>query len=149
MLVGVVGVLVPVLPGLLLVWAAGVAWVWLDGAGPLRIAVGVLLTLMLVAGTVAKYVLPARTASGAGAPRSTLVIGALGAVAGFFLIPVAGAVVGGVGAVLLTEMARFQAFAPAWRSTWGVLRAIGLGMVVELATALAMLGTWTLAAVLV
>src|SRR5689334_15440972 len=87
MVVGVVGVVVPVLPGLLLAWAAGLVWVWQDGAGPARVAVGGVLTVLLVAGTGAKYVLPARSASGAGAPRSTLLLGVAGAVAGFFLIP--------------------------------------------------------------
>ena len=64
MLVGVVGVVVPVLPGLLLSWAAGLIWVWQDGGGPARVLVGVVLTGLLVAGTGAKYLLPARTASG-------------------------------------------------------------------------------------
>ena len=148
MLVGIVGVFIPVLPGLLLIWAAGIAWVWADGAGPGRIAVGVLLTILLVGGTVAKYVSPARSATGAGAPRSTLVLGALGAVAGFFLIPVLGVVVGGVGAVYLAEQARLRDPRGAWRSTWVVLRAIGIGMLVELATAVVMFGTWLVAAVL-
>ena len=145
MLVGIVGVVVPVLPGLVLVWAAGLTWVWLDGAGPARIAVGVLLTLLLVVGTVAKYALPARSASGAGAPRSTLLLGAVGAVVGFFVIPVVGVVVGGVGAVFLAELARLQDAKTAWRSTWLVLRGVGIGMLVELATAVLMLGTWATA----
>ena len=58
MVVGIAGVVVPVLPGLFLVWAAGIVWVWLDGGGAARIVVGVLLTGLLVVGTVAKYVLP-------------------------------------------------------------------------------------------
>ena len=92
MVVGIAGVVVPVLPGLFLVWAAGIVWVWLDGGGAARIVVGVLLTGLLVVGTVAKYVLPARSATGAGAPRTTLLIGAVGGIAGFFLIPVVGVV---------------------------------------------------------
>jgi uncharacterized protein len=143
MLVGVAGVVVPVLPGLLLVWAAGVAWVWLDGGGTTRIVVGLLLTALLVVGTVAKYALPARSATGLGAPRSTLVLGAAGAVAGFFLIPVVGVVVGGVGAVFLAEVARVRDAGTAWRSTRAVLRAVGVGMLIELATAVLMLGTWS------
>jgi uncharacterized protein YqgC (DUF456 family) len=148
MVVGVAGVVVPVLPGLLLVWAAGIVWVWLDGAGPGRITVGVLLTLLLVVGTIAKYVLPARSASGAGAPRSTLLLGIVGAVLGFFLIPVVGMVVGGVGAVFLAELSRLHDGRSAWRSTRAVLRAVGIGMLVELATALLMLGTWTVGVLL-
>lgn len=142
MLVGVVGVVVPVLPGLLLAWAAGLVWVWQDGGGPGRAAVGVVLTALLVAGTGAKYVLPARSASGAGAPRSTLLAGVLGAVAGFFLLPVVGVVVGGVGAVYLAELHRLHDSPAAGRSTWGVLKAVGIGMLVELAAALLMLGSW-------
>jgi uncharacterized protein YqgC (DUF456 family) len=143
MVVGIAGVVVPVLPGLLLVWAAGIVWVWLDGGGATRIVVGVLLTALLVVGTVAKYVLPARSATGAGAPRVTLLVGALGGVAGFFLIPVVGVVVGGVVAVYLAELVRLQHPGTAWRSTWAVLRAVGIGMLIELATAVLMLGTWT------
>ena len=143
MLVGIVGVVVPVLPGLVLVWGAGLVWVWLDGGGPGRIAVGVLLTLLLVVGTVVKYALPARSASGAGAPRTTLLLGVAGAVVGLFVIPVVGVVVGGVGAVFVAELVRLQDARTAWRSTWAVLRAVGIGILVELTAAVLMLGTWT------
>ncbi len=142
MLVGVAGVVVPVLPGLALVWAAGLVWVWQDGGGPTRVVVGVLLTGLLVLGTAAKYVLPARSATGAGAPRSTLALGAIGAFVGFFVLPVMGVVVGGVGAVYLAELNRLQDGRAAWRSTWAVLRAVGLGMLVELVTAVLMVATW-------
>ena len=143
MLVGVAGVVVPVLPGLVLVWGAGIAWVWLDGGGPTRIAVGAVLTLLLVVGTVAKYVLPARSAAGAGAPMLTMLLGAVGAVVGFFVIPVLGMVVGGVGAVLVAELVRLRDVRAAWLSTWAVLRAVGIGMLIELVTAVLMIGAWT------
>lgn len=142
MVVGVVGVLVPVLPGLALVWGAGLVWVWLDGAGAARVTVGVLLTGLLAMGTVARFALPARHIGGARAPRSTLLLGALGATVGFFLIPVVGLVVGGVGAVFLAELARLRHPRPAWEATVVVLRAVGIGLLVELATAVLMLGTW-------
>ena len=148
MLVGIVGVVVPVLPGLVLVWAAGLVWVWLDGGGPGRIVVGVLLTLLLVVGTVVKYALPARSASGAGAPRTTLLLGVAGAVVGLFVIPVVGVVVGGVGAVFVAELIRLQDAQTAWRSTWAVLRAVGIGILVELTAAVLMLGTWTVGVLL-
>jgi len=145
MLVGLVGVVVPLLPGLLLIWAAGVAWAWADGGGA-RWAVAAVLTLLLLAGTAAKYVLPARSASGAGAPRRTLLLGALGAVVGFFVIPVVGLVVGGVGAVYLAELQRLGGSAAAWRSTRAVLVGIGVGMLVELATGVLMVAVWGAAA---
>ena len=145
MLVGLVGVLVPVLPGLLLVWAAGVGWAWVGG-GTARWSVVGVLTVLLVVGTVVKYALPARSATGTCAPRRTLVAGAVGALVGFFVIPVVGVVVGGVGAVYLAERSRLGAHAPAWRSTRAVLVGIGLGILVELATGVLMVGTWGVAA---
>jgi len=147
MAVGLAGVLVPVLPGLLLIWGAGIFWAWADGGGS-RWAVAVFLTVLLVAGSVAKYTLPARSASGAGAPRRTLVLGVLGAVVGFFVIPVAGLLVGGVGAVFLAELRRLGAPTPAWRSTRAVLVGVGVGILVELATGVLMVWIWVLAAVL-
>jgi LPS O-antigen subunit length determinant protein (WzzB/FepE family) len=45
--------------------------------------------------------------------------------------------------VFLAELARLHDARAAWRSTWAVLRAVGIGMLIELATAVLMLGTWT------
>jgi uncharacterized protein len=144
MAVGLVGVVVPVLPGLLLVWVAGVAWAWLDGGGALRWTIAAILTLLFVAGTTLKYVLPARSATGAGAPRSTLLLAAVGAVVGFFVIPVVGFVIGGVAVVFLAELARLGSPAAAWLSTRAVLVGIGIGMLVELCAATSMLAVWLL-----
>lgn len=146
MLVGLAGIVVPVLPGLLLVWAAGVGWAWADGGG-WRWAVAALLTLLLVVGTVTKFALPARSASGAGAPRRTLALGLLGAVVGFFVIPVVGLLVGGVGAVYLAELQRLGGSEPAWRSTRAVLVGVGVGILVELVTGVVMVAVWVVAAV--
>jgi uncharacterized protein YqgC (DUF456 family) len=148
MLVGLVGVVVPVVPGLVLVWAAGVFWAWQDGGGPARWAVAVVLTALLVAATVTTYVLPARSASAAGAPRSTLLLGGIGAVVGFFVIPVVGFPVGGVLAVWLAETVRLGHPRPALHSTGAVLRGIGVGILVQLGVGLLMIGVW-LAGVLV
>jgi uncharacterized protein YqgC (DUF456 family) len=142
MLVGLVGVVVPVLPGLALVWASGVLWAWLDGGGTARWAVVAFMTVLLVAGTAAKYVLPARHGSGAGAPRTTLLLGGLGAVVGFFAIPVVGFVIGGVAAVYLAELARLGDGRAAVRSTRAVLVGFGIGALLELVAGFAMVIVW-------
>ena len=148
MVVGLVGVLLPVLPGLLLIWGAGLAWVLLDGGGIARWGSFVVLTALLVVGTVAKYVLPARNANASGAPKATLAAGVLGAITGFFLIPVVGLLVGGVAGVLLAERRRLGSGAAAWSSTCGVLIAVGIGMLIELAAGLLMVITWLAATLL-
>jgi uncharacterized protein len=144
MAAGLVGVLVPVVPGLLLIWAAGLWWTVADGGGAVRWAVFAVLTALLAVGTVAKYVLPARSTAARGAPASTLVIGALGAVVGFFVIPVVGVLVGGVAGIYLAEYRRLRHGGRAWASTRAALVAIGIGLLIELTAGVLMLGTWLL-----
>jgi uncharacterized protein YqgC (DUF456 family) len=152
MVLGLAGVVLPVLPGLLLIWAAAVGWAVLDGGGAARWAAVGVVTALLVLGTVVKYALPARRArrwGDAGAPRSTLLVGAMAAVVGLLVIPVVGLLVGGVLGVLGAELVRLGDAGAAWRSTRAVLLAVGLGMLAELAAGLLMVATWAVAAVLV
>lgn len=149
MLVGLFGVLVPVLPGLALVWLAGLAWAWLDGGGVARWTVFGLMSAILLAATIAKYVLPARSARTSGAPRSTILLGAAGAVVGFFVIPVVGLVVGGVGAIYLAELSRLGDRDGAWRSTRAVLRAVGIGVLIELTAAVLAILVWLVGVLLI
>lgn len=142
MLVGLVGVVVPAVPGLVLVWGAGLVWVLLDGGGGTRWSVLAVMSVLLVAGSVAPYVLPGRSARGAGAPWTTLLCGAAGMVLGFFAIPVVGLLLGGITGVYLAELARLRGGRSAWRSTVAVLKAAGIGILLELLAGVLMVLTW-------
>ncbi|ABW14273.1 conserved hypothetical protein [Parafrankia sp. EAN1pec] len=142
MAVGVVGVVVPVMPGLLLVWGAGVWWTIADGGGAGRWAVLAVMSALFVAGALAKYVLPGRAASAAGAPFSTMLIGAVCAVIGFFVVPVLGLLVGGLAGIYLAELTRLRDARRATASTWVAVVAFGVGLLVELGAAVAMAATW-------
>lgn len=149
MIVGLVGIILPVLPGLLLIGAAALAWVLLDGDGPARWFVLAVMAVLLVLGSVAKYTLPARSVTASGAPRSTLAMGGAGAIAGLFLIPVLGLLIGGVAGVLFAEWRRLGDGSAAWRSTRGVLVAIGVGVLIELVAGVLMVLTWLVGALLI
>jgi hypothetical protein len=142
MVAGIVGILLPVLPGLLLIWAAGLWWTIADGGGATRWTVLAIMTVLLAVGTIAKYVLPARSAAARGAPLGTLVVGAIGAVIGFFVIPLVGLIVGGVLGIYLAEYVRLREAGRAWDSTRAALVAIGIGLLIELSAGVLMFGTW-------
>ena len=144
MVAGIVGIVLPVLPGLLLIWAAGLWWTIADGGGPTRWTVLAVMTGLLAVGTIAKYVLPARSAAARGAPLGTLVIGAVCAVIGFFVIPIVGVIVGGVLGIYLAEYARLREPGRAWDSTRAALVAIGIGLLIELTAGVLMFGVWLL-----
>lgn len=142
MIVGLVGVVLPLVPGTLLILAAGTGWAAFaeDGDSGRWVVVGVMAALFVV-GAVAKYVLPGRRLS-ADLPRSTLVAGGAGAVVGFFVVPVVGLLVGGVAGVYLAEVRRLGAGPEARRSTVRVLKAVGLGILAELTAGVLMVATW-------
>ena len=142
MVVGLVGVLVPVLPGTALVLAAGVGWAVLvvDGGTARWVVVGVMAALF-VAGLVLKYLLPGRRLSGE-LPRSTLLLTAVGAGVGFVVLPPLGLLLGAVVGTYAAEARRLGPGAPARESTVRVLKAVGLGVLAELTAAVLMVGTW-------
>ena len=149
MLVGLVGVLVPVLPGTALILGAGVAWAVLvvDG-GTARWVVVATMGVLFVAGAVLKYALPGRRLQGQ-LPRRTLLVAGFCALVGLFLLPPFGLLIGGVGGTYLSETQRLGPGADAWRSTVQVLKAVGLGVLAELTAAVLMVGTWLVGLLLV
>ena len=144
--VGLVGVVVPVLPGLVLV--VGGIGLW---AVPRNDAVGWTVLGVAVAvvalGTVAKYALPGARMRAAGVPGRTLLAGGVLGVVGFFAVPVVGLVLGFVLGVYLAERARLGR-AGAWPSTRTALTAVGWGVLIELAAGLLATAVWVGALVL-
>lgn len=140
--VGIVGTIIPVLPGLGLVMAAGVFYAFVSGWDAVAVTALVVMAVLLLGGTAAKYVLADRSSARGGAPRRSLLLGALGAVVGFFVIPVVGIVVGGIGALAAAEYQRLGDWEPARRSTLLTLRSVGTGVLVEAAAGIAMALTW-------
>ena len=142
MAAGLVGTFVPVLPGLLLIWGAAAVYGMVEGfEGPGWVAMA-LITAFLVAGTVAKLIVPQRRASAAGAHRSSMLVAAVAAIVGFFVIPVVGLPLGGMGGLLVAEYRRSRDWSIAWRSTKSALIGLGIGSLVELGAGLAMVACW-------
>lgn len=142
--VGIVGIVVPVLPGLLLAWAAVLVWA-LELQTALGWAVLAISTVVVGASQVAKYLVPGRRMHAAGVPSRTLWLGAALGVVGFFVVPVVGLPVGFVAGVYLAERARVGTHAAAWTSTGHALKAVGLSMAIELAAGLLVAVTWVAA----
>lgn len=133
-LIGLAGVVVPILPGVLLIAGALVVWAWDTGSG---LAWGIAWSgvVILALGFVIKYAVPHRRLKDAGVPRRTIVLGAVLGIVGFFVIPVVGLFMGFVGGVWLAESSRLGR-GQAWPSTKAALKATGLSILIELASGL-------------
>jgi uncharacterized protein YqgC (DUF456 family) len=138
--VGVVGVVVPVVPGALLVWASILVWGISVGtaAGWGLVAVA---TALIVGGQVVKYTIPGKQLQARGVPRRSLAIGGLVGIVGFFVIPVVGLLIGFVLGVYASEVQRVGG-RMAWPSTMAALRAVGVSMLIELMSVLLATGVW-------
>ncbi|MBC3992878.1 DUF456 domain-containing protein [Streptomyces sp. AC563] len=146
LLFGLVGVVLPGVPGPLIVWAGvlwwsmaeqtSVAWALLAGA-----------TAALLLNQALRWLLPARGMRGSGITRGTLLLAACTAGVGFIVLPVIGAAPGFLAGLYAAERVRLGAHGPAWFSTRDALRAIGFAVLVELVICLLVTSAW-LAAVL-
>ena len=143
---GIVGVVVPVLPGALLAWAAIAVWALAVGSSTAW-AVLAFATLVVGGAQLVKLLVPGRRLRAAGVPRQSIVAGVLLAGIGFFLIPVVGFFIGFPLGVYLEERRRLRHHTAAWQSTREALRAMGLSIVIELTAAVLAASAW-LAAVL-
>lgn len=138
-LVGLAGIVVPVLPGTVLILGALVVWAAEVGGSTAWLVVAVAVTLLAV-GAVVKYLLPGKQLKTT-VPTETLVVGALGALVGFFVIPVVGALVGFPVGVYVAERVRLGA-AGAWPSTKAALKAMGLSILIEFTAGVLAAATW-------
>jgi uncharacterized protein YqgC (DUF456 family) len=142
MAVGLVGTIVPVLPGLAIVWLAALVYGLAAGFGTAGTLSMVVITVLAVAGTLAGVLLPSRAAGTSGAGVASVRLGVLGAVVGFFAVPVVGIALGGALGIFVGERVRTRDTATAWRATVATLKGFGLGALAELAAGILMALTW-------
>ncbi len=143
--IGLVGIVVPVLPGSVLILGAVLVWAIIEGSATAW-TVFAIATTLLALGQVVKYVVPGRRLKASGVPRSALVLGGLLGLVGFFVIPIVGLFIGFVLGVYLAELQRLGREA-AWPSTVAALKAVGLSILIELAAGLLAGSVWLAGAV--
>ncbi len=141
--VGLIGIVLPVLPGLLLVWAAIGVWALQQQSTTGWVVLGIA-TILYALGLLVQYLVPGRRMKRAGVRTSTLIIGVVAAIIGFFVVPVIGLFLGFPVGVYLAERFRRGSHADSWGATKHALRAVGLNILIELSTGMAITATWAI-----
>ena len=138
-LVGLVGVILPVLPGILLVWLSVFFYFLveraLDYTAVDALTFGVITALALVAGT-SEVWLPLLGARQRGSSKRAMVAGLLGALIGTFALPIPliGTIAGYAAGVLLGEYQKHGDWDKALRADAGGLAGWGIATVLQLVT---------------
>jgi uncharacterized protein YqgC (DUF456 family) len=143
--VSIVGILIPILPGLAMEIIAIFVWAAVTG-GAVAWSVAIACLLIAGIGTYVKYAVPKRHLNEGGIPNRTLVIATIVAIVGLFVIPIVGAPIGFVLAIYVSERLRVGK-EQAWPATKRSLRAVATSIGIELATGL-LIGTIWFATVL-
>ena len=139
--VGIVGIIVPLLPGILLVYGAILIWAVVVHNVAGWVTLGVV-TVLIGATTLIKYMWPMKRMRAADVGTKTLLAGAVLGIIGFFVIPVVGLIIGFVLGVYLAELASRHDQRMAWTSTKHALKGVALSVGVELTGALLATVAW-------
>lgn len=144
LIVGIIGSVVPFLPGPMLIFAAGIIHTVLRPESGMSTWGIVVLSLGLVLSYVVDFVSGAMGARWFGASRWGIAGVFIGGIVGMFFIPfglVLGPLIGGISFELIFAKKRLQ---PAAKSAWGSLLGTGVGLVLRLIVALGMVATFFL-----
>lgn len=138
---GLVGIVVPVLPGSALVVGSVLVWAIIEATTAAWVTFAVVAVLVGAAALV-KYLIPGQRLKAAGVPVRVLTLAALAGLVGFFVIPVVGLPLFFVAAVYLAERQRLGDDVAARTSTKHALKAVGLSIAIELAAGMIAALTW-------
>lgn len=144
MVVGLLGIVIPVLPGLLLIVAGMLLWATEQQSATGWWVLGITVALY-AACLVLEFLIPGKRMRAAGVKTSTLLIGVLVAIPCAVIIPVAGAFIGFPLGIFLVELSRRGGRAQAWAATKHALKAVGLNILIEFLTAVVIIALWVAA----
>ena len=142
MVIGLLGTVLPVLPGPVLIFAAALVYAFLDGfealGWPSLVAIGLLALLA----TGIDLLTSSLGAKAGGAGGWSIVAGLVGGLVGTLVFALPGGILGALVCVLLAEYARLREWKPAAKSSAGWLAGWLLSSVVRFAIALVMIAVF-------
>jgi uncharacterized protein len=140
--IGLFGIVIPVIPGIILCWLGVLLWALLGDGGWFKWLVLAGVTVIAAVGTVVKYVWSTRSLKRTGVPSRSIIVGGVLGIIGFFAIPVVGLPLGFVFGIWLSEQIRLRDGRRAWRATVQAVKAVGLALLVELTSGLLITVIW-------
>ncbi len=146
-IVGIIGTILPILPGHLLIGGAVALWALVEHTW-LSLGVAVAAIGVLIIGSVFTYLIPGKRMNDAGVAGTTLLIGSIAGIIGMFVVPVVGLPLFFILGVYLTEVIRLRSHHEATPSTIEAVKGAMLSTAIGLTAAGLATTIWLAAAVL-
>ena len=144
MAVGLFGMVIPIYPGVVIIWAAALVHGLVTGFVTLEIWVLVIISLLMIAGTLVDNFLMGGKARQAGASWISIGGALLAGLVGTFAFPPLGGIVAAPTMLFLLEYARLKDSTEAWDITKGLLTGWGLAFVARFLIGLVMIAVWAI-----
>ena len=144
MAVGLFGMIVPIYPGVVIIWAAVLIHGLATGFAVLEIWVLVVITILMIAGTLVDNLLMSGKGRKAGASWLSIRGALLAGLVGTFAFPPLGGIVAAPTLLFLLEYARLRDSQEAWDVTKGLLTGWGLSFIARFAIGLVMIIVWVI-----
>lgn len=142
MIVGLLGLAVPILPGLVIIWVAALGYGIAAGFGVLGWVMFAIMTVLMVAGSFADNVLMGTQAHKQGAPWWVILLALVAAIAGNFALPIIGGILAALLTLFLIEWLRRRDARQALTSMKGMIVGCGWAVVIRVIIGLVMIGLW-------
>jgi uncharacterized protein YqgC (DUF456 family) len=140
--VGLFGLIVPIFPGITVIWLTALGYGVVTGFTTLGWVLFAVLTILLVVGVTIDNVLMGAQARKEGASWFSLALGMLAGILGTIFFPPVGGIIAALLVVLLLEYNRQRDFKKALASLRGLAVGWGSSFVVRFFIGLAMIGIW-------
>lgn len=144
MLVGLFGLLIPIFPGITVIWAAALVYGLVFEFGTWGIGIFVLITLLMIAGLLADNVLMGAGARKGGASWLTIAVALVAGLVGTLLFPPLGGLIAIPVAIFLLEFIRSRNLHQTWLAMRGLIAGWGLAFFTRFGIGLIMIVLWWL-----
>ncbi len=142
MLVGLGVLVVPILPGLVIIWAAALGYGLYAGFGVLGWILFGLMTVLMIGGSFVDNLLMATSSRKEGASWLSIGLALLAAILGNLAVPVLGGVAAAVLTLFAAEWIRLKDAQKAYTTMKGMMVGCGWAVAIRFIIGLVMIGLW-------
>jgi uncharacterized protein len=142
MLIGLFGSLIPMFPGLVIMWGAALGYGIAQGFSTAGIIIFIIVTILVIIGSLVDNLLMGAGARKGGASWSTIFVALLAGVLGTLLFPPIGGIIAIPLAVMLLEFIRLGNIQKAWFALRGLVTGWGLSYIVRFLLGFIILVLW-------
>ena len=144
LLIGAVTLVIPVLPGLVVIWAGALFYGIVTGFHPAGVIIFIILTLIMLAGTVIDYWVMGASVRQSGTSWLAMGLALLAGILGMIFLPPIGGLVGALLVLFLVELIRLKDWRKALISARGMIFGLGWSTLSRIGFGLVMIILWIL-----